>query len=403
MTAEEKRILNDLKARVASLERLKLGGTGVSTRTDAPTVRTTQLGFAVELTSGYDETTGYDWKRLLLDTTVPEFADPEIQLTGQYAFTPDDNRDLISGDRGWLEPSPDADGWVFLLDPGCEMSTVTVLTEGCEPLEITGCFETGTSPPPPPLPTPSLAVAFTGIPEPSGPHPVNTTIRYHVTFSGGTGPYDVAIEFGDGDDDSATGAASESFFAHQYTAAGSVYPRVVVTDSLGATSGPVGASNGNGTGRWDFVADAGTVRRPATLVTAADFAAAADTTLNDVTGLEHDLRPGTYQFEGELYCTLDATGGGKFAVAFGGTASSILYELHGINLASKVALLGTRHTSSGSSDNTVGPTSATVYVSGSLVVTAAGTLAPQFAQQASSGTSTVLAGSWFTVAPAGAW
>ncbi|NCW80337.1 MAG: hypothetical protein EBV68_00485 [Betaproteobacteria bacterium] len=48
-------------------------------------VRSQQPGFPAELTSTFDATTGYDWKRLQLDLAVADFDDPTIQPQGSYA------------------------------------------------------------------------------------------------------------------------------------------------------------------------------------------------------------------------------------------------------------------------------------------------------------------------------
>jgi hypothetical protein len=76
-------------------------------------IRTTQLGFPAELTSVYNATTGYDWKRLQLDLTVPGFNDPTIQPEGQYAFDVTGDTSLTVGTRVWLEPDPDCVGYNF--------------------------------------------------------------------------------------------------------------------------------------------------------------------------------------------------------------------------------------------------------------------------------------------------
>jgi hypothetical protein len=39
-------------------------GEGVTRTSGAELIRTTQLGFPAELTSGWDSTDGYSWKRL---------------------------------------------------------------------------------------------------------------------------------------------------------------------------------------------------------------------------------------------------------------------------------------------------------------------------------------------------
>jgi hypothetical protein len=74
-------------------------------------IRPVQLGFPAELTSTWDEETGYSWKRLYLSGVT--VTNPDLQATGNRAVTPDNNTDLESGARGWLEPDAGAAGYVF--------------------------------------------------------------------------------------------------------------------------------------------------------------------------------------------------------------------------------------------------------------------------------------------------
>jgi hypothetical protein len=109
-----------LEQQVASLVRQTtptLGlGIGTSTANSALNIRATQLGFPAELTSTYDATDGYSWKQLILDTTgTPGLENPDIQLTGDKAFEIGGNESLASGTRGWMEPDPNAIGYLFLV------------------------------------------------------------------------------------------------------------------------------------------------------------------------------------------------------------------------------------------------------------------------------------------------
>lgn len=76
-------------------------------------VRTTQLGFPAELTSAYNSTTGYSWKRLYLNLATPGFDNPSIQQQGSYAFEVTGSTGVASGTRVWMEPDPDVRGYVF--------------------------------------------------------------------------------------------------------------------------------------------------------------------------------------------------------------------------------------------------------------------------------------------------
>lgn len=111
--------IQQLMARVAALESqsqaLKQqlrGSIGVSTgQGGALNIRTTQLGFPAELTSTYDATTGYSWKRKRLEP--PTFVNPGVQLTGNKAFEATSSTSVASGTSVWMEPSPDGVGYVF--------------------------------------------------------------------------------------------------------------------------------------------------------------------------------------------------------------------------------------------------------------------------------------------------
>lgn len=70
--------------------------------------------FAAQLTSAYDATHGYDWKRLTLDTATPAIADTSPAITGTHAFEVSGNEDLASGTKVLMWPNPDGgDGWIF--------------------------------------------------------------------------------------------------------------------------------------------------------------------------------------------------------------------------------------------------------------------------------------------------
>ena len=107
-----------LEAKIAALERLTRPtsgiGQGSSTLFGSLNIRSTQLGFAAELTSTFNTTTGYNWKRLALDTTGSiTLTNPAIQLTGNRAYSIDGSTTLASGTKGWLEPSPESSGYLF--------------------------------------------------------------------------------------------------------------------------------------------------------------------------------------------------------------------------------------------------------------------------------------------------
>lgn len=114
MTPAESRRVAALELQLADLAR-QLGnarGLGVNTANGATHYRTTQLGFPAELTAGWDADNGYAWKRLRLTGLVT--GNPGVQPTGIGAVTPDGDETLGAGDRGWMEPSPDAQGFYFI-------------------------------------------------------------------------------------------------------------------------------------------------------------------------------------------------------------------------------------------------------------------------------------------------
>lgn len=118
MDATDRLRLARLEAELAALRKkvAAVGGVGVSTAAGGAThVRTTQLGFAAELTSGWSATTGYSFKRRKLDTTASPITlvNPGVQPTGDRAYEVGGNTGLTAGAPVWLEPSPDGAGYLF--------------------------------------------------------------------------------------------------------------------------------------------------------------------------------------------------------------------------------------------------------------------------------------------------
>lgn len=128
------------------------------------------------------------------------------------------------------------------------------------------------------------------------------------------------------------------------------------------------------------------------------FDKTTNTTLADITGTSIALLNGRkYRFLAQLDCTLDATGGGKYAMAFSSTVTSINYRVRTLG-ASSAVLCSARQTSSGSAVNsTASLTDDAVWIEGVIVAGANGNLTVQFAQQSSNGTSSVLTGSTLMV------
>jgi len=123
-----------------------------------------------------------------------------------------------------------------------------------------------------------------------------------------------------------------------------------------------------------------------------------NTTLADVTGLSVTVAAGgTYSFRAVLFVDTDVTGGHKYAIAGTATATSIVYQVNSINNATNAFRINSRQTALGGS---VGEALGTAYfttIEGTIVVNAGGTLTVQFAQNAASGTSSVLVNSTFIV------
>jgi hypothetical protein len=121
MSYADRQRLADMERQLAAIRNQltpSLGmGLGVSTNQGGLNYRTTQLGFAAELTSTYDEggsDTGYAWKLLALQTTATAgLVDPSIQLTGDKAFEINGDESLAPETRVWMEPDQNAGGYVF--------------------------------------------------------------------------------------------------------------------------------------------------------------------------------------------------------------------------------------------------------------------------------------------------
>lgn len=123
-----------------------------------------------------------------------------------------------------------------------------------------------------------------------------------------------------------------------------------------------------------------------------------NTTLATITGLSVSVEAGiAYYFEATLHITADATGGHKVAIAGTATATSIIYQVESLDNGTDALVIASRQTSLGGSVGQAGATEVRCTIRGQIVVNAAGTLLVQFAQNASSGTSSVLVGSTFVV------
>lgn len=137
--------------------------------------------------------------------------------------------------------------------------------------------------------------------------------------------------------------------------------------------------------------------QPRTVYT--QFDKAANTTLDNITGLTVDLLTGrTYKFRAQLFCTLDAIGGGKVTVAGTATAAIVKYEVKAFSSTGGTLTATKIVTSLGAAGTNIATGASTeVEIEGCLTCNGSGTLTIQFAQFAGSGTSSVLTVSNFEV------
>jgi len=121
----------------------------------------------------------------------------------------------------------------------------------------------------------------------------------------------------------------------------------------------------------------------------------SDTTLADVTGLSVNVLPGVHAFEAVLQLSASAIGGYKLAIGGTATATALLARIVANNVLT--AVLNSAVTALGSAVGAVAGTDIFVRIFGTVVVSVAGTLTIQFAQNVASGASSVLANSAFQV------
>jgi hypothetical protein len=132
----------------------------------------------------------------------------------------------------------------------------------------------------------------------------------------------------------------------------------------------------------------------------------SNASLVDINGLLLPLVPGTYVFESNgAYTNSAGNVSTRFAVAFSGTQSSILYNLSVANNPNTNSLANASSFSTITAGSAIGPTSSgntanavsPYFITGSLVVTATGTLSIQFNVPAGGTTTTAQIGSYLKV------
>jgi hypothetical protein len=126
---------DEIERRLRALESRTIRGVGVSSAFGGIEIRATQVGFPVILTGPFvatpGPTAGYPWAQLVVDNTVPGVETQYAPRSGFNAYTPDNNTTLDSGVRGWLEISPQANGWVFTADASAGDANGCVVTNVC--------------------------------------------------------------------------------------------------------------------------------------------------------------------------------------------------------------------------------------------------------------------------------
>jgi len=119
------------------------------------------------------------------------------------------------------------------------------------------------------------------------------------------------------------------------------------------------------------------------------------TTLGNVTGLTSTVVAGKiYRFEATLFSTSDVAGGIKAAIGGTATATAIRYE---VLITDAGATTQGRQTALAGTTGVTAVTAAFVKIQGTITVNAAGTITVQAAQNANTGTTSVLTGSTFVL------
>lgn len=143
----------------------------------------------------------------------------------------------------------------------------------------------------------------------------------------------------------------------------------------------------------------GYIKHGGMAVVATQFDKAANTTLGNITNLSVPLLPGKkYKFKAVLHVTADGTGGHKYAM--GGTTDvlAMIYEVRSLRNDTQASVITARETALATGDGAAGGTSIFTVIEGYIQTnTVGGTFTAQFAQNAASGTSSVLVGSYLEV------
>lgn len=121
----------------------------------------------------------------------------------------------------------------------------------------------------------------------------------------------------------------------------------------------------------------------------ADITKNANTTLADLTGLIHDIVPGTYKYRVHLQMSAGASGGVKAAFKYTGVTLTSIQNMAQTTTAS--ATTAARTTTATDEASLVASTSAVVEVTleGTFVASVGGSIQVRGAQNASNGTDTI--------------
>jgi hypothetical protein len=166
-----------------------------------------------------------------------------------------------------------------------------------------------------------------------------------------------------------------------------------ITEVANLKSADSGKLNGQAGSYYATAASVASI--PTTTYTTAQFDK-TDSTLAVVTGLPITVEAsGKYAFRAVLHVLADSTGGLNASMGGTATATSVVAAR---TITYGTSLIHHRLTALGSGTGMASLTVALVVLEGQITVNAGGTLSPTFSQFGSSGTSSVLAGSTFTVA-----
>jgi hypothetical protein len=173
---------------------------------------------------------------------------------------------------------------------------------------------------------------------------------------------------------------------------GSTRGNILLVDGTEGTAGYVWTSTDT-TGKGSWLAT-----NRATYVST-QFDKTTSTALANITGLTANVvASGVYKFKAVLFVNSAVTGGQKYSIAGTATATSIIFQILTLANQGNTYNINEQLTSLGSSGGEASNNGLNyTEITGTIVVNAAGTLTVQFAQNASSGTSSVLVGSTFEV------